>query len=183
MQFTPEEIIAILQQMIMSVLTIIGYLTIVIIVILVIDPPEIAVKKLKNSIPTENNPSKESLLRIVNHKKFKKLPTYLKKAINEKLKCYSYEPAPIEATMTLAQLHNTKSPLWTTNLEIALVDECYELQRLLIFIQDNPKITNLGKYIEEYVIERKQGVSQPVAQNKQLKKIEKDQINETTIKN
>ena len=150
------------------------------------DTPQSGIDKLKDSIPADDNPSKDSLLRIVNHKKFKKLSANLQNAVKEKLKCYSHAPTPIEATMTLAQLVDIESPLWTVNIKIELVSECYELQRLINSVQTRqgkPKLTNLGTYIQEYVLDRQQGISQLRAQEKQLDKIEKEETNETTIKN
>lgn len=186
MQQTQEAIEIAFFQIFTPVMAIIGVLSLIIITTLTIDAilvPDAAIQRLKDKIPTEDNPSKESLLCIINHKKFKKLSINLQKAIKEKLKCYSQNPTPIESTMTLAQLFNTNNPLWTANLRIKLIAECYELQRLLISTQNNTNHINLGQYIQEYVIDRQQGASQLRAQEKQLNKIEKEEKNETTIKN
>ena len=186
MQQTNEAVEIAFFQIFTPVIAIIGVLSLIIIMTLTIDAilvPNAAIQRLKDKIPTENNPNKESLLHIVNHKKFKKLPINLQNAVKEKLKCFSYNSSPIEATMTTAQLFDTNSPLWTTNLKIELVAECYELQRLLISTQNKTKNENFGKYIQEHITDRQQDVSQLRAQEKQLNKIEKEENNETTIKN
>ena len=189
MQQTQEAVEIAFFQIFTPVIAIIGVLSLIIIMTLTIDAilvPNAAIQRLKDKIPTENNPNKESLLHIVNHKKFKKLSINLQNAVKEKLKCFSYNSSPIEATMTTSQLFDTNSPLWTTNLKIELIAECYELQRLINSVQmrqNKPKITNLGVYIQEYIIDRQQDVSQLRAQEKQLNKIEKEEKNETTIQN
>lgn len=178
MQQTQEAIEIAFFQIFTPVMAIIGVLSLIIITTLTIDAilvPDAAIQRLKDKIPTEDNPSKESLLCIINHKKFKKLSINLQKAIKEKLKCYSQNPTPIESTMTAAQLFDSNSPLWTANIKIELIAECYELQRLinsLLTNQNNTNHINLGQYIQEYVIDRQQGMSQLRAQKKQLDKIE-----------
>lgn len=177
MQQTQETVEIAFFQIFTPVIAIIGVLSLIIIMTLTIDAilvPNAAIQRLKDKIPTENNPNKESLLHIVNHKKFKKLSINLQNAVKEKLKCFSYNSSPIEATMATAQLFDTNSPLWTTNLKIELIAECYELQRLLISTQNNTKNENFGKYIQEYITDRQTGITQLRAQEKQLNKIEKE---------
>ena len=189
MQQTYEAVEIAFFQIFTPVIVIIGVLSLIIIMTLIIDAilvPDAAIQPLKNKIPTEDNPTKESLLHIINHKKFKKLSINLQKAIIEKLKSCSQNPTPIEATMTLAQLFDVNNPLWTANIKIELIAECYELQQLinsLLIKQNNTNHIKLGAYIKEYVIDRQQGMSQLRAQEKQLDKIKKEEDNETTIKN
>ena len=178
MQQTQEAVELTFFQIFIPIIAIVGILSLIIIMTLTMDAiitEDYAIQQLKNNIPTENKPTKESLLYIVNHKKFKKLSTNLQNAVREKLKCYTYNRAPIEATMTVAQLFNSNSPLWTANIKIELIAECYELQRLinsLLTKQNNTNHINLGQYIQEYVIDRQQGMSQLRAQKKQLDKLE-----------
>ena len=177
MQQTNETVEIAFFQIFTPVIAIIGVLSLIIIMTLTIDAilvPNAAIQRLKDKIPTENNPNKESLLHIVNHKKFKKLSINLQNAVKEKLKCFSYNSSPIEATMTTAQLFDTNSPLWTTNLKIELIAESYELQRLINSVQNNTKNKNFGEYIQEYIIDRQHGITQLRAQEKQLNKIEKE---------
>lgn len=189
MQQTQEAVELTFFQIFIPIIAIVGILSLIIIMTLTMDAiitEDSAIQQLKNNIPTENNPTRESLLYIVNHKKFKKLSNNLQNAINEKLKCYTYNRSLIETTMTAAQLFNSNSPLWTANIKIELIAECYELQRLinsLLTKQNNTNHINLGQYIQEYVIDRQQGMSQLRAQKKQLDKIEKEKDNEKTIKN
>lgn len=178
MQQTQEAVEIAFDQIVIPFITILSTISLTMIITLAIDSiitPNSAIQRLKDKIPTENNPNKESLLRLINHKKFKKLPINLQNAINEKLKCSSYKAIPIEATMTTAQLFDINSPLWTANIKIELIAECYELQQLinsLLAKQNNTNHINLGQYIQEYVIDRQQGMSQLRAQEKQLDKIE-----------
>lgn len=177
MQQTNEAVEIAFFQIFTPVIAIIGVLSLIIIMTLTIDAilvPNAAIQRLKDKIPTENNPNKESLLHIVNHKKFKKLSINLQNAVKEKLKCFSYNSSPIEATMTTAQLFDTNSPLWTTNLKIELIAESYELQRLINSVQNNTKNKNFGEYIQEYIIDRQHGITQIRAQEKQLNKIKKE---------
>lgn len=186
MQQTQEAVEIAFFQIFTPVIAIIGVLSLIIIMTLTIDAilvPNAAIQRLKDKIPTENNPNKESLLDIVNHKKFKKLSINLQNAVKEKLKYFSYNSSPIEATMTTSQLFDINSPLWTTNLKVELIAECYELQRLINSVQNNPKNKNFGEYIQEYIIDRQHGITQLRAQEKQLNKIEKEKNNETTIQN
>lgn len=186
MQQTNEAVEIAFFQIFTPVIAIIGVLSLIIIMTLTIDAilvPNAAIQRLKDKIPTENNPNKESLLHIVNHKKFKKLSINLQNAVKEKLKCFSYNSSPIEATMTAAQLFDINSPLWTTNLKVELIAECYELQRLINSVQNNTKNKNFGEYIQKYIIDRQQGITQLRTQEKQLNKIEKEKNNETTIQN
>mgnify|MGYP000933414233 CR=1 FL=1 len=178
MQQTQEAVEIAFDQIVIPFIAILSTISLTMIITLAIDSiitPNFAIQRLKDKIPTENNPNKESLLRLINHKKFKKLPINLQNAINEKLKCSSYKAIPIEATMTTAQLFDINSPLWTANIKIELIAECYELQQLinsLLAKQNNTNHINLGQYIQEYIIDRQQGMSQLRAQKKQLDKIE-----------
>ena len=178
MQQTQEAVKIAFYQIVIPFIVILGTISLTMIMTVTIDAilvPDAAIQRLKDKIPTENNPNKESLLQLINHKKFKKLPINLQNAINEKLKCSSYKAIPIEATMTTAQLFDINSPLWTANIKIELIAECYELQQLinsLLAKQNNTNHINLGQYIQEYVIDRQQGMSQLRAQEKQLDRIE-----------
>lgn len=58
---------------------------------------------MRDSIAFNNNPTKDQLTVIMNHKRFKQTPTNFQNAVRGKLKAYDAVPTAIEKTMSPAQ--------------------------------------------------------------------------------
>lgn len=84
---------------------------------------------MRDSIAFNNNPTKEQLTVIMNHKRFKQTPTNFQNAVRGKLKAYDAVPTAIEKTMSPAQLYETGSLL--VNQAIILLVRSKQKKHLL----------------------------------------------------
>lgn len=134
--------------------TLILFLVAMLLVGYIINPPKTALEKLEDKIPRDKNPSKKSLIDILNHKKFKKLPKKYQEAIKEKLASYNRTPNIIEQTMTPGQLYETKNPLWAKNINIETISAVYKLEQIISDMD-----VNIIDYIDEFITDCKQTIN------------------------
>ena len=116
-------------------------------------------------MPTSDEPNKETLMFLVTDKRFKNLSSERQRAIKEKLAACDVIPTTIEVTMSPSQLYNAGTPLWTTGVGIFTVASFYNLEEMLERRHAEP-----SEHLDEYLADRKQGMSIDVAQIKQLNK-------------
>lgn len=116
-------------------------------------------------VPTNDEPDKETLMSLVTDKRFKNLSPNIQKALKEKLVACDMVPTTIETTMTPSQLYNAGNPLWTKGVGIYTVASFYNLEGMLERRHAEP-----SEHLDEYLADRKQGMSIDVAQIKQLNK-------------
>ena len=102
---------------------------------------------------------------VVTDKGFKNLSSERQRAIKEKLAACDMIPTTIEVTMSPSQLYNAGNPLWTKGIGIFTVASFYDLEKMLERRQAEP-----SEHLDEYLADRKQGMSIDVAQIKQLNK-------------
>lgn len=116
-------------------------------------------------VPTNDEPDKETLISLVTDKQFKNLSPNIQKALKEKLVACDMVPTTIEVTMTPSQLYKAGNPLWTKGVGIFTVASFYNLEGMLERRHAEP-----SEHLDEYLADRKQGMSVDVAQIKQLNK-------------
>ena len=116
-------------------------------------------------VPTNDEPDKETLMSLVTDKGFKNLSPNIQKAIKEKLVACDMVPTTIEVTMSPSQLYKAGNPLWTKGIGIFTVASFYNLEEMLERRHAEP-----SEHLDEYLADRKQGMSIDVAQIKQLNK-------------
>ena len=116
-------------------------------------------------LPISDEPNKETLMSLVMDKGFKNLSPNIQKAIKEKLVACDMVPTTIEVTMSPSQLYKAGNPLWTKGIGIFTVASFYNLEGMLERRHAEP-----SEHLDEYLADRKQGMSVDVAQIKQLNK-------------
>ena len=116
-------------------------------------------------MPTSDEPNKETLMFLVTDKRFKNLSSERQRAIKEKLAACDVIPTTIEVTMSPSQLYKAGNPLWTKGVGIFTVASFYNLEEMLERRHAEP-----SEHLDEYLADRKQGMSIDVAQIKQLNK-------------
>lgn len=120
---------------------------------------------MRDSITFNNNPTREQLMVIMNHKRFKQTPTNFQNAVRGKLKAYNMVPTAIEATMSPAQLYETGSLLWTQGLSIKAI---YHFAYLVpIMTSEKVPLTN---YMDDYARDCKNGMNPCDVRDIQMKK-------------
>lgn len=116
-------------------------------------------------LPISDEPNKETLMSLVMDKGFKNLSPNIQKAIKEKLVACDMVPTTIEVTMSPSQLYKAGNPLWMKGIGIFTVASFYNLEGMLERRHAEP-----SEHLDEYLADRKQGMSVDVAQIKQLNK-------------
>lgn len=116
-------------------------------------------------LPISDEPDKETLMSLVTDKRFKNLSSERQRAIKEKLAACDVIPTTIEVTMSPSQLYKAGNPLWTKGIGIFTVASFYNLEGMLERRHAEP-----SEHLDEYLADRKQGMSVDVAQIKQLNK-------------
>lgn len=117
-------------------------------------------------LPISDEPDKETLMSLVTDKRFKNLSSERQRAIKEKLAACDMIPTTIEVTMSPSQLYNAGNPLWTKGIGIFTVASFYNLEEMLERRHAEP-----SEHLDEYLADRKQGMSIDVAQIKQINKV------------
>lgn len=117
-------------------------------------------------LPISDEPDKETLMSLVMDKGFKNLSPNIQKAIKEKLVACDMVPTTIEVTMSPSQLYKAGNPLWTKGIGIFTVASFYNLEEMLERRHAEP-----SEHLDEYLADRKQGMSIDVAQIKQINKV------------
>lgn len=117
-------------------------------------------------LPISDEPDKETLMSLMTDKGFKNLSPNIQKAIKEKLVACDTVPTTIEVTMSPSQLYKAGNPLWTKGIGIFTVASFYNLEEMLERRHAEP-----SEHLDEYLADRKQGMSIDVAQIKQINKV------------
>lgn len=120
---------------------------------------------MRDSIVFNNNPTKEQLTTIMNHKRFKHTPTNFQNAVLKKLKAYDTVPTAIEKTMSPVQLYETGSLLWTRGLSVKAI---YQFA-YLVPIMTSEKVP-LDNYMDDYARDCKNGMNPYDARDIQMEK-------------
>lgn len=120
---------------------------------------------MRDSIVFNNNPTKEQLTTIMNHKQFKHTSANFQNAVRGKLKAYDMVPTAIEATMSPAQLYETGSLLWAQGLSVKAIYHFFYL--VTIMASEKVPLTN---YMDDYVRDCKNGMNPYDAQDIQMEK-------------
>ena len=120
---------------------------------------------MRDSIAFNNNPTKDQLTVIMNHKRFKQTPTNFQNAVRGKIKAYDAVPTAIEKTMSPAQYTKPVAYFGPKGLSIEAI---YLFAYLVpILASENVPLTD---YMDNYVRDCKNSMNPSVARDIQLQK-------------
>ena len=120
---------------------------------------------IRDTIINKPHPEQKLLSELINHKKFKHEKDMFQNAVLTKLEAYAIVPTTIEKMMSPVQLYQANNPLWTCNLNINAIETILALDNQL----QKHNIT-INEYIEEFIIDCKNGIQIEDTLNKLLEK-------------
>ena len=121
---------------------------------------------IQEKIRNEDHPELNDLQELTTFRRFRKAQPEFQRAVREKIEAHNITPTAIEKTMSPAQLYKAKNPLWMTGFSVEFIR--------VVFILEGKLGRNIvaNDYINEFMLDYKNGTKPFTALEKQLQKQE-----------